>query len=179
MTPGLALLLGSLAWGGEVAVSVEAADDGATRVEGRFTTGAAPEDAWRVLTDYERIPEFVSSMRYSSTRAREPDGLLLAQESTVQAFFFKRRFKVLLRVREEAPTRISFRDVSGDSFELYAGSWEIARTPGGSEIVYRLLAKGGHLAPKVVARGISRRAAQRLLEEVRAEITRRARRSAG
>ena len=155
-------------------MSIESAGQGAAVLEGRFTTTATRERAWWVLTDYARIPRFVSSLRLSEVKERGADGILLAQESTVGALLIlKRRFRVLLRVREEPPSRLSFHDISGDSLELYEGSWQLTETSAGVEVLYRLKAKSGSGTPAFVAQAVSRKAVRRLLAEVQAEMARR------
>ena len=155
----------------QVVVSFADLGDSTMQLEGRFMTDASSATAWSVLTDYDHIPAFVSSMRSSRIKARGDGYLLVEQESLARMLWFQRRLDVLLKVREEPPHRIAFDDVSKASFERYEGSWTLQDTPGGREVIYRLTVKGGLIG--LVARSRSQNMVRELLEQVRAEIGRR------
>jgi hypothetical protein len=155
----------------QVVVSFAESADGTVRLEGRFTTSAPSPTAWSVLTDYDHIQDFVSSMRSSRVKCRGNGFLLVEQESTGRALFFQRTFRLLLKVREEPRQAIAFEDVSRASFERYEGSWSIKEAPRGSEVTYHLTVKGGFMAPGFLMRGASRKMVGELLEQVRTEMT--------
>ncbi|PYQ50628.1 MAG: hypothetical protein DMF78_15240 [Acidobacteria bacterium] len=130
--------------------------------------------AWAVLTDYDRVPSFVSSMR-SSRAQREPSGrLLVAQEAVGHAGPFSRTMQVVLEVTEQAPDRIAFKDVCGGSFHSYAGSWTIEPERAGVRVTYVLEARP-RSSPPLFAKSIMTSNARALLEEVRLEMLRRGR----
>lgn len=162
------IIAGSLS---QVVVSFADLGDSTMQLEGRFMTTASSTTAWSVLTDYDHIPSFVTSMRSSRVKARGDGYLLVEQESVARMLWFQRKMDVLLKVREEPPHRIAFDDVSKVSFERYEGSWTLEDTPGGREVIYRLTVKGGLIG--LVARSHSRNMVRELLEQVRAEIGRR------
>ena len=56
-----------------------------------------PYDVWRVLTDYEHISKFVSSLRKSTVKESTTDRLLLEQEALGKEFVFSKRIRVLLQ----------------------------------------------------------------------------------
>ncbi|HXO43505.1 MAG TPA: SRPBCC family protein [Thermoanaerobaculia bacterium] len=155
----------------QVVVSFADLGDSTMQLEGRFMTAASSATAWSVLTDYDHIPSFVSSMRSSRVKARGDGYLLVEQESVAKVLWFQRKLDVLLKVREEPPHRIAFDDVSKASFERYEGSWTLQDTPAGREVIYRLTVKGGLIG--LVARSHSQNMVRELLEQVRAEIGRR------
>src|ERR1700687_93399 len=142
------------------------------RLEGRFTTAAPRATAWSVLTDYDHISAFVASMRSSRVKAHGDGFLLVEQETAARILLFHRTMRVLLNVREQPRQSIAFADVSKASFERYEGSWTLQDTPGGTQVIYQLTAKSGFVG--FVARGPSQRMVRELLEQVRAEIDRRA-----
>jgi hypothetical protein len=113
---------------------------GVDGLKGRFYVAADPAVAWGVLTDYERIPRFVSSMKVSRIELREdPQDLLLTQEAEGGILFFTKRVHVLLKVHETPMTTIDFEDVDNRDFSLYRGSWTITPCPqGGVSVVYQL-----------------------------------------
>jgi carbon monoxide dehydrogenase subunit G len=154
-------------------VSVSGAS-GTYRIEGSFDVETPAAIVWAVLTDYDRVPSFVSSMR-SSTAQRESTGrLLVTQEAVGRAGPFSRTMRVVLDVVEEAPVRIAFRDVCGGSFHSYAGSWTIAPEGAGVRVRYTLEARP-RSSPPLFAKSIMSSNARGLLEQVRLEILRRGR----
>jgi len=154
-------------------VSVSSAS-GTYRIEGSFDVETPADIVWAVLTDYDRVPSFVSSVR-SSTAQRESSGrLLVTQEAVGRAGPFSRTMHVVLDVTEQAPERIAFRDVCGGSFHSYAGSWTIAPEGAGVRVRYTLEARP-RSSPPLFAKSILSSNARGLLEQVRLEILRRGR----
>lgn len=177
-----ALLLAGLLWAApaaagaapeEVSVSFQDAGDGSYRVEGRFTTEAPPELVWEVLTDYEGIERFVSSMRSSRVRQYEGGRAIVEQEASAQVLLFSRSIRVILAVTERPNEAILFEDLSGKDFEFYRGTWRIEPAQGRVVVRYELHAKRRFKAPDFLAKGAARRMSGSLLEEVLLEINRR------
>jgi hypothetical protein len=148
--------------------------EGAYRIDGSFVVDTTARVAWEVLTDYDGLASFVSSMR-SSTASRDQSGrLLVTQEAVGRAGPFTRTLHVVLEVTEEAPGRIAFRDVCGGSFHSYAGNWSIGPGEAGLRVTYVLEARP-RSAPPLFARSILASNARGLLDQVRLEMLRRAR----
>lgn len=148
--------------------------DGVFEVEGSFDVAAPVSVVWSVLTDYDHIARFVSSMRRSSVRERSGAILLVEQYAVGRLLFFSREVRVLLELREEAPHHIQFKDVSGKDFSLYSGRWSVIEQPEGTRVVYRLTAKPKGRVPNFIGSSVFQASATELLEEVRTEIVRRA-----
>lgn len=150
------------------------ADSSAYHLEGRFAVAADAELVWDVLTDYENMGQFVSSIRSSRVVRQEPGGPVIEQEGSGKFLFLSRRVKLTLAVREDRPARIDFRDIEGDRFRKYEGSWRIFPSSSGCIVQYELTAEPDpSLGPKFATKKVLRKNAQRLLEEVRLEIQRR------
>jgi hypothetical protein len=156
----------------QVAVAFTDLGDSTMRLEGRFTTPASRATTWGVLTDYDHIQTFVASMVSSRVKSRGDGFLLVEQQSVARMLLFHRTFAVLLKVREEPGRAIAFDDVSKASFERYEGSWTLQEAPGGMEVIYRLTVKGRLVG--FLTRGPSQAMVKELLEQVSAEIARRA-----
>lgn len=142
-------------------------------VRGAFVVAAPPALAWQVLTDYDGLARFVEDLRASRVRERSADGLFLEQEAVGKFLLFRRRARVLLRVRETAGARIEFEDVLGVDFERYRGAWTLSPEPSGTQVRYELEARPRKAAPGPVARRALRGGARDLLDQVRREILRR------
>lgn len=153
-------------------VSVVSQKGGAYRIEGSFQVAAPAPLAWAVLTDYDNLPSFVSSMK-SSTVARDGTGRLLVTQAAVgRVGPFSRTLNVVLDVTEAAPARIAFRDVCGESFHSYAGSWTIDAERSGVRVTY-VLEAWPLSSPPLFARSILAANARGLLDQVRLEMQRR------
>lgn len=157
----------------EVAVALDNAQGGC-RVRGSFQAPVSRAVAWSVLTDYDHIGDFVSSVR-SSRIERAADGRrLLRQDAVGKAFLLHPRIQVLLEIREDPGRRIAFHDVLGKDFRAYAGEWRIAADSSAMLVEYELAAEPRSAMGRALCRGMLRHTAQDLLEQVRAEILRRA-----
>ena len=128
--------------GQDIRVSIQRGKEGFI-LEGRFTSPATPEQAWRVLTDYEAIPSFVHAMSASRILTRSGSFIYIFQRSRAGFLLFRHTISLLLKVKETSPKKIDFSDVSGKSFKSYKGSWEIAPLAAGVCVVYRVRAEGG------------------------------------
>src|SRR5450631_954317 len=64
-----------------VTLNLEDLSHGTYRLEGHIHVAATPYDAWKVLTDYEHMSSFVSSLRKSAVQDSTTDRLLLEQEA--------------------------------------------------------------------------------------------------
>lgn len=144
-------------------------------IAGSFTTSASPSIAWRVLTDYDSIARFVTSMRSSHVVGRSDDTLFVDQQAVGRLFLFSHRLHTSLRIEEEPETRIRFEDLLGRDFRSYRGEWRIEPASGaGTTVIYRLEADPSFPIPDFVARGLFKSTAHDLLSQVRDEIERRA-----
>jgi carbon monoxide dehydrogenase subunit G len=167
-------LFATAALGAEVALTVEYRE-GAYELRGSFDTAAPLDVVWDVLTDYERIPSFVESMKHSTIERRTGARLQIRQEAVVGVFPVRRKARLLLDALERRPERIEFRDTLGRDFRFYRGAWDLREDSTGTRVAYSLDADPLAVVPSWIGRGMMRRSATDLLEQVRAEIERRAR----
>ncbi len=145
---------------------------GAHLLSGEFKINASSATAWEVLTDYDHMASFVSSVKESRKISVENDLKQVEQVMIGQAGFFRKRIHLLLNLTEEPFRLISFKDTSKRSFKSYEGSWEIQNHDPEIKILYRLEAIPAFFSPSF-ADGAFKRSVKRLLEEVRAEIIKR------
>lgn len=147
-------------------------------LEGTFQVEAGSEIVWSVLTDYEHIGAFVSSIRKSVVLERRSDGVLLEQQALARALFVSKEVHVLLDVCEVPGKGIVFQDISHSDFDVYEGTWNITQLSTGSRVVYRLHAKPRAHVPSLISADVFKATAADLLKQVRAEIVRRVRAAA-
>lgn len=143
-------------------------------VEGRCSTAAPRSTAWQVLTDYNAIDGFVSSMRESRVYDRSDDGKLLVEQiAEGRLLMFRRRMTVMLSIEEQPESLLRFDDVRHQDFAVYRGEWRIEERDGHREIAYRVVARPSFRVPDMIARGMFARTVRELLSEVEAEMARR------
>jgi carbon monoxide dehydrogenase subunit G len=156
-----------------VTVDVERAVDKAYTVDAAFDVNVPASIAWEVLTDYEGIGRFVSSIRYSTIQRREPGRVLLEQHGVGTAWIFSVPMHVVLDVREHGERTLTFHDVGGKSFSVYEGAWELTPIDGGTRVTYRLKADPTGRQPAMLAKSAIKGSVKMLLTEVRQEIVAR------
>ncbi len=158
-----------------MSLALNATGQGTYEVDGRFWTPGDSDGTWNVISDYDHLPFFISSLKISQVQQRSSDFLLLKQKAVGHALgIFHRKLHVLLRVRERPNQEIDFEDISHQDFDSYIGSWQIEQAEGGGVwVAYHLTAKPDFFAPAFVARKSFRTNAKDLLVSVQSEITRR------
>jgi ribosome-associated toxin RatA of RatAB toxin-antitoxin module len=145
--------LPALAQGSGLEVTVKRVTTGDLNVFEVTSTGsvrAAPEVVWKILTDYERMPEFVPDMQRSRLISRSGNTAVIEQFGEARFLFFKRSIHLIVNVTELPMSAIDIGLVSGD-MKVYNCRWEIVPIPetGGSRIVYT-----GKLVPKFYVPGM-------------------------
>ena len=114
------------------------------QVSAHGEVAAAPADVWRVLTDYERMPEFVPDLREARVLARNGDQVTVEQFGTARLLFLRRDIHLVVQVHEQPIAQIDISLVNGD-MRLYSCRWRLVPVPGtgGTRLIY-----SGTLAPK-------------------------------
>jgi hypothetical protein len=150
--------------------------DGVYTVDGSFELEGteSPDVAWGVLTDYDHLGAFLSSIRESRVESRRPGGLVLEQVVAGRVMFVTRTLHLLLDVTEGPGHQLAFRDTSHRDFEQYEGSYSLILLPHTVRVAYHLRAQPRLDMPGVVGRAVFESNATDLLNELRTEITRRA-----
>ncbi len=120
---------------------------GVDQIKAQFFVNADDQTAWNVLTDFEHIPQFVSSMKKSHIEEVKDGDIYLCQEAEAGFLFITKRVHVLLRVHEISGQSISFEDVSHKDFYFYRGSWNIQPCAQGVSVIYNLGAQKNFDAP--------------------------------
>ena len=147
---------------------------GGLEVDGHFRVHASPAVAWSVLTNYDSIQNFVSSVRESRITERGDGYVLVEQVAVGRLLFFTRRLRTVLKVREEPPGLIHFEDVLHKDFEHYRGEWRIEERDSATVVTYHVEARPLASMPEFVARGMFQRTVRQLLTELEKEIADRA-----
>jgi carbon monoxide dehydrogenase subunit G len=145
----------------------------AYELHGEFTVDASTGAVWDVLTDYEGIPSYVSSMRSSRVLETRADGTLLVEQKAVGGMYFLRRSVTILLEVRRGEGSLQFEDVGREDFWRYEGGWTAEPAASGAHVSYRLIAQPDFAAPSMIMSRVMKRGARELLDQVRAEILRR------
>jgi ribosome-associated toxin RatA of RatAB toxin-antitoxin module len=130
---------------------------------------APPDAVFAVLTDYERIPEYLPEVRVSSVRVRESGRAVVEQEAAARALLFTKRVHLVLAI-DEGLDVITFRDMCGRSFEQYDGEWRATAIGNGSSVWYTLRARPAFAVPAFVLRRLLHRDATGMIEQIAREV---------
>lgn len=108
-----------------MAVQVESVAPRQRRITAQIAIAHPPEPIWKVLTDYEALPEFLPNLA-KSQRLEHPDGGIRLEQVGMQRLLrFNFRARVVLDLEETFPQEIRFRMVEGD-FRQFEGCWQLA-----------------------------------------------------
>lgn len=134
-------------------VMVKRADSGKDigfEVTASGAVNATPATVWKILTDYERMSDYVPDLETAKVVSRTGNRVIVEQFGTARFLFFQRPIHLLVQVREEPISVIEVSLVNGD-MKTYVCRWEFSPLPdqGGTRISY-----SGKLVPKFYVPGM-------------------------
>lgn len=106
-------------------------------VSGEVQVPVTPATAWSVLTDYERIPQFVPGMKLSRVVERNGNVRVLQQQGEMQANNTRMLYFGTLRIVEEPPARLSVQFLDG-TFRNMQGQWWLSGKRAPVKLGYQL-----------------------------------------
>ena len=160
---------------GKLEVAVKRVAAGDLHVFEVVSTGevsAAPAAVWKILTNYERMPDFVPDLKTTKVLSRSGNRVVLEQYGVARFLFLSRAIQLVVQATEEPMTAIDIALVSGD-MKVYNCRWELVPTEaGGTRILYT-----GKLVPKFYVPGmlgstIIRADIERMMQAVLARLER-------
>jgi carbon monoxide dehydrogenase subunit G len=182
VTSRIALIL----WIALGSASVRAADEASTRprvtvreeqgvysVAARFFVSQPAPVALAVLTDYDRISQFMPGVETSVVVDRGVRRATVTQEAVSHFMMFSKRIYLTLDIVEGTDT-VQFRDRSGKSFARYAGTWSLCEQSGGTLITYELTARPSFDVPDFVLKRLLKRDSLQMIAALRREMEARA-----
>lgn len=134
---------------------------------------ATPQQTWAVLTDYDRLPEFVPNLLSSKLLSRSGAQAVLEQLGSVGFLFMRQAIHLVVRVTEQPFSTLDVELVSGN-MKHYASHWELAPVDlGGTRIDYRGSLEPNFFVPLLLGRVMVQADVQKMLTAVVAEVERR------
>lgn len=142
-------------------------------IDAQLLLPVAPALVWEVLTDYDRLAEFVPDLIESRLVSAPGEPRLLAQRGRTRVGVFSAEVAVTLRVDEYPIERVEFAAVKGNVREM-RGSWRIVPLGDGAKVVYTVTLVPAFWMPASVGPALVRRHVDAQLQGLEAEIMRRA-----
>ena len=142
---------------------------GVYTVTAAFAVSESPQTVIAVLTDYERIPQYMPDVQISKVLERTAAGAVVEQQAVSKFMLFSKRVHLVLEVREDADA-IRFRDRCGQSFTSYEGAWLISQHDSLTVVDYQLSAAPSFEVPAFVLKRLLKRDAAQLIDRIKAEI---------
>jgi carbon monoxide dehydrogenase subunit G len=131
-----------------------------------------PGTAWKVLTDYDHLADFIPDMKSSRVILRNADGVLVEQKGAIDFLFFSQPVDVTLAVVEQPQKRIVARGVSGNLTDLEA-RYELEPTATGVSLRYSGRFVPGFSVPPLIGMSVVRSVLRRRFTAMVDEIVRR------
>lgn len=140
------------------------------QVAERMIIRGAPEECFRVLTDFERYPDWAADIKAVHVGERDADGRAVLV--TYRAAAFGRSTSYTLRYDySRAPEELSWVQTEGDLTRRLDGSYQLSPSgDGGTEIVYRLVVDLKVPLPGFVKRRAEGRIMGTALRELKAVV---------
>jgi ribosome-associated toxin RatA of RatAB toxin-antitoxin module len=152
-----------------VAIEVTREND-AYRIRAVAEVPANRAAAWRVLTDYERLSDFVPDLHASRVLAREGARVTVEQKGEARLWIFRVPIEVRFVAEEQPYETVTSRAIAG-SFRELTGRYELLPQAGALRLVYtgRLVPDFG-MPPFIdtaLVRTLIRRQFTAMVEEIR------------
>jgi hypothetical protein len=147
-------------------------EGGMYSVSARFSVAQPAAVVRAVLTDYERIPDFMPGVRTSRVLERGDGYARVEQEAVSKFLLVSRRVHLVLDVAEDHEA-LRFRDLCGKSFTRYEGAWTIGTERDRTTVRYDLTARPAFDVPGFVLRRLLDRDARTMIEGLRSQIAAR------
>lgn len=127
---------------------------------------AAPEAVWKVLTDYERMPEYVPDLEKTKVLSRTGPRVIIEQSGVARFLFLSRTIHLVVQAHEEPTTGIDISLVTGD-MKVYSCRWQMTALPdGGTRIDYTGKMVPKFYVPGMLGSNIIRRDIERMMSAV-------------
>lgn len=121
------------------------------KVQRSIDIDAPIEAVWKVITDYDRYPEFLKDTKKVTSKNRSGGSV----EVTTELGLMGTSVKYTLRMTETAPTRMSWTLVEGQMMKSNEGGWKLeALGPARTRAQYEIEIGFGLLVPKGVVNAL-------------------------
>jgi hypothetical protein len=141
-------------------------------VSARMSIGVSSATAWEVITDYNRLSDFVPDMDESRVVSRPGEPTLVRQSGAWSLLGYRVPVYVVARVEEQAMRAVRFHSISGN-VRVENGEWRIADQGGRVAITYRVECTPHFWVPPILGEVLIRRDVRVKLDRVAREMLKR------
>ncbi|WP_240475793.1 SRPBCC family protein [Herbaspirillum rhizosphaerae] len=148
-------------------------------VTAKMTVNADVARSWKVLTDYNRLAEFVPNLSRSQVSSSEGNERIVTQNGFARFLFIRQPIDLVLHVAEQPMQAIDIRLVSGNMRE-YQARWELQtqqaqqpQQPGGdgrTRISYAGIIAPDFYVPTLFGAALMKSDLRNMLNAVKAEM---------
>jgi len=115
-----------------VEVQTDRAEGRQRQISAKIRIPYAIEQVWQILTDYDRLADFIPNLAKSCQIAHPQGGIRIEQVGTQSLLRLKFCARVVLDMVEQFPHQLDFCMVEGD-FKQFSGSWTLQPVANGTE----------------------------------------------
>lgn len=108
-----------------------------------------PEQLFKIVTDYEKYPEFLQEVKKCQVLKSEDNKKLVEYSVSVM-----KSFKYQMSMTEKAPGSVTWEFVSGDLFKTSSGSWTIVEENGKARATYKVDATFNMFVPGPIEKAL-------------------------
>ena len=143
-------------------------------VDATGTVAAPLPKVWKILTNYERMADFVPDMESCKVLSRNGNEVTIEQFGVARFLFMTRAIHLVVRATEQPMSSIDIALVSGD-MKHYESHWELIPVPetGGTRVVYSGRLMPNFYVPGILGAKMVRGDIERMMGAVLARIDRR------
>lgn len=129
---------------------------------------------WRILTNYERMTEFVPDLESCKVLSRNGNEVMIEQFGVARLLFMSRPIHLIVRATEQPMSAIDIALVSGD-MKHYEARWELIPMPetGGTKVVYKGRMMPNFYVPSLFGSKMIRMDVEHMMRAVLARLDRR------
>ena len=152
-----------------------------THIVASIQIPATSEIVWQVLTDYDRLADFIAPLETSRLVETKNDSTFLVEQTSIGRFaIFKRRSRALFLSHHLRRERITTTFIEGD-FHTHQFEWRLTSVVGedtGPEatiLTYEATVRSTYRAPTWIIHYIVKKAVRQTILDIRSESLNRAR----
>jgi hypothetical protein len=144
------------------------AKQGSLRLAARLEAACAPQQAWRLLTDYNYLSSYMPNIKES--RLLDRNGHQARVQQVAATPLLPLRFELILEFNETAPSRLEFRQVAGN-LQNFAGYWHLSSYRGGVLIIYQAAGQHHFPVPDMMMNLVLKYQVENMMQALQQELT--------
>jgi ribosome-associated toxin RatA of RatAB toxin-antitoxin module len=125
--------------------------DSIIEVHASITIPVKPCVVYAVLTDYDKLPDYIPGILESHAERISNNRVKVRQAGTVKVMFFNVRMETLQEIEEVPKERLIFKQIEGD-LKSYRGEWNLSEVRNGTQLDYNAALTFKQFVPMFIAK---------------------------